>query len=340
MLIVFIVFVFICLYNIKFSKNGFSDYLSKEQSIIIKGIFAIIIFLSHFNSYVVFENNIYDKIYLKIFSGIGQLCVVLFLFFSGYGIYMSSIKKENYFKDFPKNRILKTIINFDCAVLLFLISNIILNIKNEPIKIILSFIGWESIGNSNWFVFSIVCMYIITFIIVKINKEKLDNKSLTIITLATALFIIFLRITKKEEVWWYNTIACYTLGLWYGRYKTKIDMILQKKYLKIFGTTIVLFILFYYFRNYNFVIYEIMSILFTIMFVITMYKIKISNKVLGFFGKYSFEIYILQRLPYMFLIPLISNKYLLFILSFSLTLIISIIFNKVVSIIDDKIIKR
>lgn len=339
MLIVFCIFIFICLYNIKISKDGFSYYLSKEQTTIIKGVFAIIIFLSHFNSYVVFENNIYDKIYLKFFSYIDQLCVVLFLFFSGYGVYVSSINKKDYFKKFLQNRILKTIINFDCAVLLFFIMNLILKINYEPQKVILSFLGWESIGNSNWFIFTIVCMYIITFIVAKINKEKLNEKSLIVITLVTIFFISFLRITKGEEKWWYNTIACYTLGLWYGKYKEKIDILLQKKYLKIIIITIFSWEIFYCFRNYNFIVYEIMSMLFTIMFVFFMYKIKISNKLLEFFGKYSFEIYILQRLPYMIFRPIISNKYVLFILAFLFTLTISVIFNKIITIGYNKIIK-
>lgn len=326
MLFVLGIFAIICLYKVKIDKKGFSDYLDIEQTTMIKGIFAFIIFVCHFNSYIVLDNNLLNKIFETIIRYIGQLSVVMFLFYSGFGIYISATKKKGYFENFWKKRIIKTLIAFDLAVLLYLICDIIMSI-NYPIKdILLSFVGWSSVGNSNWFVFVIIVLYIITNVIAKIFKNKLDKKSLITITVCSIILIIILKILK--ESWWYNTILCYPLGLWYGFYKDKIDDLIKRKYLYVFFPLFAVFIALFYFRNYSFIVYEIVSCVFCILVVCFTYKVKLANKILGFFGKYSFEIYILQRLPYIFILKYLSNYYLIFFIGFASTIVLSILFSK------------
>lgn len=145
MIYVFLLFIIICLIRIQFNKDGFKDYLGKKQTTAMKGIFSIIIFFSHFNTYVTLNNIKTNNIYIHIISAFGQLMVAIFLFYSGYGVYWSAQNKEEYIKKFPKNRILKTLINFDLAVLLFLIVDICLGIKYNIKDVLLSFVGWSSI---------------------------------------------------------------------------------------------------------------------------------------------------------------------------------------------------
>ena len=138
-----LVLLILILFKIKYCKDGFDDYLAKDQTTCIKGIFVLIIFLSHFNSYAseALHVGILNNIYLQVFNYISQLMVVPFLFYSGYSICYSIENKKDYIKKSPKNRFLKLLMQFDLAVILYLIMNIVMN-NIYPLKtILLSFVG-------------------------------------------------------------------------------------------------------------------------------------------------------------------------------------------------------
>lgn len=90
MIFIFIIFILIILAGSKIKNN--EAYLTLEQTNVIRGIFILIVFFSHFNSYVTY-NNILDNSYLKIITYFGQAMVAPFLFYSGYGI-MEQINKN------------------------------------------------------------------------------------------------------------------------------------------------------------------------------------------------------------------------------------------------------
>lgn len=141
-----------------------------------------------------------------------------------------------------------------------------------------------------------------------------------------------------KQSWWYDTLLCYPLGMWYAYYKEKIDGLLKKKFNMIFIVISILFVTLFKLRNNNFIIYEIMSCVFCILYTFATYKYKISNSVLNFLGKYSFEIYIIQRLPYMIINKYIQNYYLIFALNLLLTIIFAIGLKKLTQFVNNKII--
>ena len=177
MVVLYLLIVLIATYRLKFCHIGFNNnYLDKEQSNSIKGIFILIVFLCHIYPYI--DNAGYimssfpDQLFPIINQHIGQLLVVMFLFYSGYGVTESIKQKgQTYIKSYPKRRILSTLLNFDVAVLFFLFVNILLGIKMSGNQIALSFICWESVGNSNWYIFVIILCYFITYISYVISKK-------------------------------------------------------------------------------------------------------------------------------------------------------------------------
>lgn len=58
---------------------------------------------------------------------------------------------------------------------MFLIVDICLGIRYDALTIIGSFIGLTSVGNSNWYVFAILLMYLLTYICAQI-AVKADGK--------------------------------------------------------------------------------------------------------------------------------------------------------------------
>ena len=122
MTIIFIMLIIILLSSSKiYLKENNNEYISKKQTTIINSMFLIIVFYSHFYTYINDFNQI--DLYLRfIFRNVGQLMVTTFLFFSGYGIYESIKKNKDYKNNFIKKRFFPTYINFAIAIFLFIIT--------------------------------------------------------------------------------------------------------------------------------------------------------------------------------------------------------------------------
>ena len=169
--VIYIVLFTICAIDSKVIKNDFKlDFLSIPQCNVVKGFFIILVFISHINQYILKAgysvSSFGDILYFKITGGIGQLMVVMFLFFSGYGI-MESYKKKGayYVTSMPKKRILTTLLNFDVAVLFYIALNVLLGKSMTVSQVFLSFIAWDSVGNSNWYIFVILVCYTLSYLI-------------------------------------------------------------------------------------------------------------------------------------------------------------------------------
>ncbi|MBQ9280416.1 MAG: hypothetical protein IJ215_05190 [Clostridia bacterium] len=174
-------FIFLCLFliDIKYTKKDFNkQYLSKDTTTIISGLFVITIFFSHFKGYID-SANILDISLSKILNMVGQLMVSTFLFYSGYGICESIKSKENYMKHFFRNRLIPTFLNFVIAVCLFLVMDMMIGKTYDNQQILLSFIGYESIGNSNWYMFATFVLYLLTKISFSGVKDRSQKKKFT-----------------------------------------------------------------------------------------------------------------------------------------------------------------
>ena len=201
MLIFYIALFLLALWNIKFSGKQFfkEESFSRDVTDSVKGIFIWLVVFSHFNSYVSYTAPI-DLAGKKISTLLGQLIVACFLFYSGYGV-CEAIKRKGtpYVKSIPKKRVLSTLIKFDIAVLIYLIIATFRGKNYELKTILLSFIGWESVGNSNWYIFVILALYLITFIAFIIFRKNLYAASF-LASVLTGDLVIFLYIEKQS--WW------------------------------------------------------------------------------------------------------------------------------------------
>ena len=175
MVIFYLIILILALVGIRYKKDGFwSDYIAKEQCNSIKGIFILVVFMRHVVPYITkagYElSSVTDKLYVVGNTLIGQLLVVMFLFYSGYGI-MESVKKKGstYVASMPRKRLLGTLLNFDVAVCCFALLSLALGINFTAQKFALSLIGWESLGNSNWYIFDILVCYALAYIFFKIR---------------------------------------------------------------------------------------------------------------------------------------------------------------------------
>ncbi len=329
------------LWRIKFARpvlSGFNEnYLAIDRTNCIKGIFILMVFLSHSRNYLSklpeYTSDPLNSIYDVIQSHLGQGIVVMFLFYSGYGVMESIIKKgSDYINAFPKQRFAKTLFHFDIAIMLFVIVDLCLGtLKNYSIlEVLLSFTGWESVGNSNWYIFAILILYLITYLAFKIFKDK-TSKAVWLVTVLTVVYIAVLALASKDA-WWFDTVLLYPLGMWYSVGKDKIENFVRKKPINYFGLLILccaVFIVSHLLRS-NIICYEISQVALCAVIVAATMKIDINNKILEFFGKHLFEIYILMRIPMNVLLHFdIDNVYVFVSVSFAVTLLLAVLLKKV-----------
>lgn len=307
--IFFALLVLLCLYKIKLKpdESGFrSDYMSVEKTTAIKGIFIVIVFFSHFKSYVDLTWSA-DIVFYKYFDMIGQRMVTLFLFYSGYGV-MESISRKGmgYVHSIPKKRLLHVLVEFDIAVIIFAIVRLLLAAPLENGSVIslkqflLSLVAWDSVGNSNWYIFSILIAYLVTFIGFEVFRGK-KIPSVAAVTVLLGMFIVALRLTEIKEPHWYNTVICYAGGMWFSILRPTVEKIMFKNavWIPIFIASLALCLYSFKFAKVNFVLYEISMCLFVWTVIVFTMKISVCNKVLVWLGKNLFPLYIFQRLPMM-----------------------------------------
>lgn len=325
--------------NLQFAKEGtiHEDYLGKDQCNVIKGIFTLMIFFSHAGQYVKY-NEAYDSIWMDLIAHTGQLVVVMFLFYSGYGI-MESVKKKkgSYVKGFIKNRFLPVFLDFAIAIIGFIVLNLILGIRYDTKTILLSFTGWTSIGNSNWYMFTIFVLYLLTFIcfipiLISYNK---GTRLIGIVLLSTAVvLLVFLEMKLALGSWWYNTMIVFPCGMWYSLSKEKIDAWIHKTpwvyWIALTAAVMGQFVVSCKADDHIWMNWTLRPVVFALLVLLITMKVRISSDAFAYMGKHLFSLFILQRLP---MIALTKygvaqyHRYYFLIICFIATIILSFLFE-------------
>ena len=315
------------------------DFLSVRTTTAIKGVFAVLILLSHTKGYLSLGHGIMDHTFIFIMKYLKQLIVVVYFFYSGYGI-MESVKfKENYIHGFFKKRFLKTLFHFDLAVFLFLILQFILGNQFDATDYLGCWIGWRSIGNSNWFIFVILFLYLIAYLSFIAWKRIPSSRWLPAITISifSAGLWLFLH-HVKQDYWWYDTMAAFPAGIWFSllkRRKAVVNSIGHRLLLTL--TILCLFFLWRHFIGID--VYGICAILFSLAIVSITLWIKLDTHSLHWLGKHCFSIYMLQRIPMIVFsrFGLQDNKYLFTILVVASALLLAWAFTKLTDVLDNRL---
>lgn len=302
------------------------DILNRETTDTLKGLAIIVVFVDHIRGYL--SNTSLplwgDEQLLTLFGFITKYMVSLFLFYSGYGVTLSIIQKgEGYVKSMPQRRILPTLFNFDVAVVLFLLVDIILGISYPSKTICLSFLAWESIGNSNWYIFAILCCYLCSYIGSRFSNKRINS----IVITALLIFFYLIIVSCLKEPWWSNVILAYLGGVFYTIYKDKITELLQKRFLLIAIISAIGFIICFR-KSQNIFLCNVSALFFISLTLLICNKFTFKSILLLWFGKNLFLIYIYQRIP-MIILSIVwpnlvqDNPYIFFVICFVVTCIIA-----------------
>ena len=307
------------------------DYLGRHQTDAIKGFFILLVFLSHIRGYISTSGVDWSYSFYDWFlSKVGQRMVAMFLFCSGYGVMESLQRKDRYLDSFLFRRVFLTWFHFALALLLFVCTNLITGISCSAREYVLCWTGWESIGNSNWYIFDILVLYLLTWIVFRTGRRFSLQQNFAVMFILCVLFAVMLKAADKESRW-YNTVLCYPLGMAASLYRNSFfEHILNSHRAWNFAilVTAVLFTGTFFFNGI--ISYTVNVWCFCLLIVLLSMRIKIGNGVLEWCGRHLFPLYILQRIPMIILThyePSI-NPFLLTGLSLILTVVIAAGFQR------------
>ena len=336
-----IVLLFLICYKIHIAGKGIcTDYLSKNKTDAIKGIFIIIVFTNHIKEYYVQAGADltawYDNAFFLPAKALGQLMVVMFLFYSGYGVAEAIKKKgEAYIRKIPKRRVLGTLANFDVAVVVFTVASLLIGKTVGAEQFLLSLVGWSDVGNSNWYIFSIIVCYALTYLSFRINRKR--GAALLCSFLVGYAFIM----SFYKGTLWYNTVFAYGAGIMLSKHKDWLMTQWKQHYSRWlviaalgFLACLGCYLTFYKYFKSNMettgaMVFNIMSVFFAYLIVLITMKVSIRNGLLVWLGTNLFPLYIYQRLPMMILTTLFpsilvaSHPYIFLILCMGITVSIA-----------------
>lgn len=296
---IFVLLALICWRASVAKKNDFHRaYCSPKNTNTVNAIFSVLIFLSHAVTYVKLDGAL-DTPYFALRSFLGQLVVVTYLFFSGFGI-MESIKKKGvpYVKAMPKDRFFKLWYHFAIVILLYtLVSVGIVGKRYTLSRWFLSFIGLRSIGNSNWYLFVTFVLYVIVIISFLVFKKSQKFALVSVCALSVGFVILEKEMGLGSR--YYNTLLCFPFGMVFSVAKPDIDKRLMKNDITWsigFSASVVLFVIFSCLRGNMLICYVLCTFLALAVVVVFMMKVRIGNPVFDWFGKHIFSFFILQRI--------------------------------------------
>lgn len=305
-------------------------YLSKNYTNCVRGICAIIVVIHHLYQYT----GLFVGTYMgKILGLSGALAVSVFFFYSGYGLMLSSTKK-NYVQSFFRSRFLPLYCFYVILVILYSFWTLWIEHSFSLGQFVQSFFFGQTIVTNGWYLqatFVLYLMYLVSFSTFKNTKTQ-------ILAVAVAIFVycIFCRFISLG-VWWYQTIPCVVLGMVYCYMKTRIDVLLNKYAWKIFIGSGVAFAIFYIIFSLFFKepMFDVIYFLFFVCAIISFSYIVcdtpiINNSFFALCGKYSLEIYVSHGF-FLRLIRLniINNKFIYILTVIIGTIIMSVILKKI-----------
>lgn len=331
------------------------DPLAPAVTSSINGIFVLLVMLTHFYQYAgKFLSGPLNSSYAFSRHWMGQTVVATFLFFSGYGL-MEQIRKKGrpYARGLFKNRFLKVLLHFDLAILLFFAMGLYMGKTETPLSFLSALIGWSklAVGNSNWFMFATFCLYLIVFIAFYRYDAQKPTRSLWCMTALVLVYILLIAFSPNNSSRFYNTVFCFVVGMWFSQYKEKFYAFWQKSnrnyYLSLLTCLVVgtVFALLCtgkerFDRN---LLYNFYSLSVAFFFVLLCQKCVFGNPLMRWLGKYTFPIYILQRIPYVLfrhLGLLAYNRAVYFAVCVLSTLVLAVLFQYLTDYLDKRVFKK
>lgn len=273
-----------------------TKYMSKDYTNCMRGIFAILVVIHHLYQY----SGLFKGMRVgAIFQILGYVSVAMFFFFSGYGLMLSSQKKD-YVDGFFVKRFLPLYCFYVFLIILYSAWTLLLEGSFSLKTFIQSFFFGDTIVTNGWYLQATFVAYLLYWVVFK--NIKAPKKQIAVFGACILIYCVLCHLTKMGMSR-YQTIPCMVFGMVYYNEKQFMDSLLKRYAFPAFILCGVLFAGCYLLSRIN-GFNVIMGMLYSVFFVCTMTALSyilcdtslINNKFNALCGKYSLEIYVTHGL--------------------------------------------
>lgn len=279
-------------------KKNELNWLSKDQTDCLKGIFAVLVLLHHVRAQMSCLN---DTIIGMIFTAMGFLSVGVFLFFSGYGLETQFKKKgNNYIINMPYTRIIPFYGICVASILLYATERIIIGNYFSLKEFGQSFLFGRTIVQNGWFLQAIILVYFIYYIAHRLNFIKSSWLKLGILLVGYMILCLML----NTSVTYFESILAFPLGIYisqnreavYGWIFGKFKIIKCLITCTLFSVTLIVGSLGVLGEKFSVIFKMICVVFFSLLVIILSNSISFENSGTKFLGQIFCEIYVIQGL--------------------------------------------
>ena len=362
-----VMFFLVVLFNagVRPKTAGEEDFLSIRQTGAVQSAACIGIILHHLSQQVTNYGSL-DKGLITVFSYAGILFTAVFFFFSGYGLMVSLQRRTDYLNTFLQRRLPTVLIPFWlCNSIILLTNRLFYGVRYSFDQMIRYISGIDLINGNGWFIIEIVIIYVLFFALFSMFR----NRDIALILLTMAVFVLiaygfFSGHDPKNEQWfkgewWYNSTITFALGLWYARFRHKLDSFFSLRYRTLSILFFLLFIASFRFSvhcvgRYGYYYYLSVSVgrkyacitlisqaatcsIFVIWLILLLMKITLGNRILSSLGKIRLPLFLLHGY---FVSMVFSNIKMHAFFRFGAVIICSVLAASVVSPISAYLVKK
>ena len=321
------------------------DYLSKENTLWIRGMLAVAIFICHIPNYIgLFSGSVLGSV----LSSFGAPCVAIFFFLSGFGLTQSYINRGGgYIFSLPKKRILPLYLK--CLFLIAVYIGLLLALGNkfDLVLFIKSFFIGDTYVLNGWYLQTLVLLYLLFFGVFALPVR--DNKKIILILSLTLVYygIFYYLGIQSNQHYWFSSVMLFPIGIIYALKRKWVDEVLNRKKIitLLIGFSLILLggVILIFRRKIELPVYlsGLQSTFISISIALgTLLILRFVNLNFGFtrfLGKVSLEIYVLQGAAFIIAKSSwlsISNLYLQLLVSILITAILCVPFHYLFKCID------
>lgn len=275
------------------------NYLSKENTSCMKGIFASIIFFVHVTQFHPIPMHPYIN---YIIASLGYLSVSVFFFLSGYGLEESYKRKNDYLNTFWKHRILPLYGTYLYVMAIYLLCLLALGRRFTAPELLKSVLLYSTIVNNGWFFFAIIVIYIIFYLTHRFLKGTLSQ---TVGVGIGLLLWCVACVCLHFGYWLWISVFAFLAGILWQHHKSQIDEFVSQSngYIIMclsagigFGITWLIGHM-YSLPEVVYLAFQMVSTIFFVGFVMLLcMQLPISCRITSFLGKHSKYIYAMHGL--------------------------------------------
>lgn len=297
--IYYIIIALVALASLSLRRGGgASGCLDPLQTVCINGVFILMVFVSHLGHLLLqpmgYEmTHFLDMIYLKVKVIHGQLIVVPFLFYSGYGVATQMMNKPGYLAGFLRNRALPLWMNFLVALACYLVVTVVFVGQVRIVDVVKSFVFLHSFGNPTWFLFCTMVAYFVVWLTFKFVQKRFWVSVGGIVGMLLYIGIV----SRYRPIWWYDTALMFPLGVVIALYKDEVLSLLSKRYWVCAVAALIGFVVIFNLPLARFGLcgacfkQNALGVLLMLMIMLFTMRIKVESKPLEWLGRHVFPIY-------------------------------------------------